>query len=142
MERVFDRVELENLPDVAGDILKLFPDNRFFVVNGEMGAGKTTLIRQLCKAIGVDGFTTSPTFALINEYFSPAKGPVYHFDFYRINKLTEVYDIGYEEYFYSDNYCFIEWSEKIRELLPDKYVEVNIETGDGFRRLSVRLSGN
>ncbi len=104
-----------------------------------MGSGKTTLIKGFCKALKVTDIVTSPTFALINEYRSENYGPVYHFDVYRIKKLEEVMDIGYETYFYSGNYVFVEWPGKIRELLPDKYVYVKIrESEDGKREILVK----
>lgn len=90
-----------------------------------MGVGKTALIKAICKELGVKETVTSPTFSLVNEY-QARDVLIYHFDFYRITELSEVYDIGYEEYFYSNNYCFVEWSEKIETLLPENYVEVQI----------------
>jgi len=98
-----------------------------------MGTGKTTLIKEICVALGVLGLVTSPTFSLINEYLTSSSKIVYHFDFYRLNTIEEAYDIGYEDYFFSNNLCFIEWPEKIEELLPKNYVEVliRIEIIDG-----------
>jgi tRNA threonylcarbamoyladenosine biosynthesis protein TsaE len=97
---------------------------------GKMGAGKTTLIKQLCKKFNVTDQVTSPTFAIINEYKILNNKYIFHFDFYRINKIQEAVDIGTEDYFYSNNYCFIEWGEIIRPLLPEKYIEILIEEID------------
>ena len=104
-----------------------------------MGAGKTTFIKAICEILGVDDVITSPTFAIVNEYRSDLAGElVYHFDFYRIKKLEEVYDMGYEDYFYSGALCFIEWPELIEELLPGNTVKVSIvETDNGGREVTL-----
>lgn len=135
----FNNILLLDMRAAAASIIKHFPEERFFVMRGEMGAGKTTLIKLFCECLGVKSFTSSPTFALVNEYFSEMKGIVYHFDFYRIKSVIEVYDIGYEEYFFGNQYCFIEWAEKIPELLPDEYVEVKIDYGDENRTITASL---
>ena len=102
-----------------------------------MGAGKTTFIKALCEELGVEDVITSPTFAIVNEYTDGEQQPVYHFDFYRIKKLEEVYDMGYEEYFYSGALCLIEWPELIEDVLPDDTVRVTIEEqADGSRLLT------
>lgn len=127
----------EELKTAAKQILADYPDQRVFAFHGEMGAGKTTLIKELCRQMDVQQEVSSPTFALVNEYFSPSQGPVYHFDFYRIETIEEVFDIGYEDYFYSDNYCFLEWPELITELLPENFVYLKIEiTGPEQRLIS------
>jgi tRNA threonylcarbamoyladenosine biosynthesis protein TsaE len=95
-----------------------------------MGSGKTTLIAEICRQLGVTDTVSSPTFALINEYRTDCSDTVYHFDFYRTEKLSEVYDLGYEEYFYSGSTCLIEWPEKIEELLPESYARVDISAID------------
>ena len=101
---------------------------------GKMGAGKTTFIKALCEELGVEDVITSPTFAIVNEYSLPSQEALYHFDFYRIKKLEEVYDMGYEDYFYSGNLCLIEWPELIEELLPENALRVTIEEQpDGSR---------
>ena len=112
-----------------------FPDERFFAFFGKMGVGKTTLIKEICAALGVEDNVCSPTFAIVNEYSDRKGEPVYHFDFYRLKSVAEAYDIGYEEYFYSGCYCFTEWTEKIEELLPESYVRVEIEEQNGTRIL-------
>ncbi len=126
---------LTDLPNIASTILNDIQNVNVFAFYGTMGAGKTTLIKAFCKELGVEEVVTSPTFALINEYSDRNSSPVFHFDFYRIKKIDEVYDIGYEEYFYSKNYCFIEWPELVSELLPDSYVYILIEEVDNGKRV-------
>jgi tRNA threonylcarbamoyladenosine biosynthesis protein TsaE len=106
-----------------------------------MGAGKTTLIKALCHALGVNQEVTSPSFAIVNEYDAGGIDLIYHFDFYRIKKIEEVLDIGYEEYLFSGYYCFLEWADKIDELLPDTYVYINITRGakDKVRQIKASL---
>ena len=114
-------------------------DNKGLVIAfyGKMGAGKTTFIKALCEELGVEDVITSPTFAIVNEYSLPSQGALYHFDFYRIKKLEEVYDMGYEDYFYSGNLCLIEWPELIEELLPEYALRVTIEEQpDGTRTIA------
>ncbi|MCX6285235.1 MAG: tRNA (adenosine(37)-N6)-threonylcarbamoyltransferase complex ATPase subunit type 1 TsaE [Bacteroidetes bacterium] len=117
---------LESLPEVAKQILDTFPDSKVFALYGRMGAGKTTLIRELCHQLGVAGEVQSPTFSIINEYKTSSGESVFHFDFYRINKIEEVFDIGYEDYVYSGSYCFIEWPELAGDLLPEGTVRMEI----------------
>src|SRR5690606_40802538 len=107
---------------------------RIFLFYGNMGAGKTTLINALCRALNVQDHTSSPTFSIVNEYASP-HGSLYHFDFYRLKNETEAFDMGYEEYFYSGNYCFVEWPDKIANLLPLHYVKINMETNENQDRI-------
>jgi len=126
---------LDELPQAAATIIGDIKNLNVFAFYGTMGAGKTTLIKAICKELGVDEVVTSPTFALVNEYTDRNNNPIYHFDFYRIKKIDEVYDIGYEEYFYSDNYCFIEWPELVSELLPDSYVYILIEENNEGKRI-------
>lgn len=121
---------------MAKRLLGEFPEERFFAFFGKMGVGKTTLIKELCAALGVKDNVCSPTFAIVNEYVAGNGEPVYHFDFYRLKNLTEVYDLGYEEYFYSGCYCFTEWTEKVEDLLPEHYVRVEIEESEGKRVLN------
>jgi tRNA threonylcarbamoyladenosine biosynthesis protein TsaE len=117
---------LESLPHVSGQILDSFPDSRVFALYGRMGAGKTTLIRELCHRLNVNDEVQSPTFSIINEYKTTSGDSVFHFDFYRINKIDEVFDIGYEDYVYSGSYCFIEWPELAEDLLPEGTVRLEI----------------
>ena len=125
---------------MARTLLAAFPDDRFFAFFGKMRVGKTTLIKELCAALGVEDNVCSPTFAIVNEYSDRQGAPVYHFDFYRLKSLAEAYDIGYEEYFYSGAYCFTEWTEKVEELLPERYIRVEISDVDGVRRLEASPS--
>ena len=142
------KIEIDNigqLPEVARKMLESFPEERFFAFFGRMGVGKNTLIKELCVTLGVEDNVCSPTFAIVNEYSRPLAAhhssqiiknePVYHFDFYRLKSLAEAYDIGYEEYFYSGCYCFTEWTEKVEELLPERYVRVEIVEREGLRTL-------
>ena len=126
---------VDELAEVARRLLAEFADERFFAFFGKMGVGKTTLIKEICAALGVEDNVCSPTFAIVNEYSDRKGEPVYHFDFYRLKSVAEAYDIGYEEYFYSGCYCFTEWTEKIEELLPESYVRVEIEEQNGTRIL-------
>jgi tRNA threonylcarbamoyladenosine biosynthesis protein TsaE len=117
---------LEMLPEVSKQILASFPASRVFALYGRMGAGKTTLIRGLCRELGVTDEVQSPTFSIINEYKTGTGESLYHFDFYRINKIEEVFDIGYEDYIYSGSFCFIEWPELAEGLLPEDTVRIEI----------------
>ena len=130
---------LAALPEVARNLLSTFGDDRFFAFFGKMGVGKTTLIKEMCDVLGVGENVCSPTFAIVNEYTTAEGEPVYHFDFYRLKSVAEAYDIGYEEYFYSGCYCFTEWTEKVEELLPERYVRVEIDEVDGVRTLTATL---
>ena len=131
------RIEnLDNIRAAAREFIENMGDARVFAFYGKMGAGKTTFVKAICEELGVEDVITSPTFAIINEY--EGEETIYHFDFYRIKKLEEVYDMGYEDYFYSGALCFIEWPELIEELLPEDAVKVSItEEADGSR--TVRL---
>lgn len=124
---------LEDLPAAATWLLHQANDKRVFIFKAPMGAGKTSFIKVICEQLGVEDPTSSPTFSIVNEYSSP-HGPVYHFDFYRLKDEQEAYDLGYEEYFYSGDYCFIEWPEKIPNLIPEDAIEVSIQVDDQFRR--------
>jgi len=126
---------IENISQAAKQFVDNIGGSRVFAFYGKMGAGKTTFIKAVCECLGVEDVITSPTFAIVNEYTSAISDEtIYHFDFYRIKKIEEVYDMGYEEYFYSGNLCFIEWPELIEELLPENAVKVTIEEqADGSR---------
>lgn len=127
--------DLSALQKSAKLLLNNFPEERVFAFYGAMGAGKTTFIKALCHELGSPDYVTSPSFALINEYSTVNESVIYHFDFYRIKKLEEAYDLGYEDYLYSGNYCFIEWPEMIESLLPSEFVEVRIKEADHGKRL-------
>ena len=122
-------VNINEIRSAAREFLNIMGDNKVFAFHGSMGAGKTTFIKALCEELGVTETVGSPTFAIINEYKDGQGLPIYHFDFYRINKLEEVYDFGYEDYFYSGNLCLIEWPELVESLLPENTVRISIEIG-------------
>lgn len=126
---------VNNLDEIAQKLIQEFPDKKVFALYGKMGAGKTTFIQAICKILGSLDNVISPTFAIINEYSTKSKEPIFHFDFYRINDMSEAFDLGYEDYFYSGNYCFIEWPERIEPLLPKGIVEVKIETDEQEHRI-------
>jgi tRNA threonylcarbamoyladenosine biosynthesis protein TsaE len=129
--------DLEQINEAAKQFVAQIGDHKVFAFYGSMGAGKTTFIKAVCEELGVEDVITSPTFAIINEY-TGQEGTIYHFDFYRIKKLEEVYDMGYEDYFYSGALCFIEWPELIEEVLPEDAVKVSIhENADGSRTISL-----
>ncbi|WP_319479845.1 tRNA (adenosine(37)-N6)-threonylcarbamoyltransferase complex ATPase subunit type 1 TsaE [uncultured Draconibacterium sp.] len=130
---------LDELEIAAKEIITAFSDDRVFAFYGKMGAGKTTFIQSICRALGSDDNVTSPTFSLINEYNTADLDSIFHFDFYRIKDIEEAYDLGYEDYIYSGNYCLIEWPEMIESLLPEKMVEVKIEVQDDDTRLITAL---
>ena len=142
---------IENIREAARQFIENIGERHVFAFYGKMGAGKTTFIKAICEELGVEDVITSPTFAIVNEYtVSPSKAqhlslityhsslPIYHFDFYRIKKLEEVYDMGFEDYFYSGALCFIEWPELIEDVLPEDTVKVTIiENTDGTRTVSI-----
>jgi tRNA threonylcarbamoyladenosine biosynthesis protein TsaE len=131
-------VSLSGIDHAAREFLQKVPGRRRFAFYGAMGAGKTTFIKALCKALGVTGSVTSPTFALVNEYEAENNEIVYHFDFYRIDKPEEVFDFGCEEYFASGNYCFAEWPEKAEIVLPPDICRVSVvETATGTRIITL-----
>jgi len=126
---------LHDLKAIATDLLSEFGEHRVIAFYGEMGVGKTTLIKELCTQFGVDDVANSPTFSIVNEYLTQKGETLYHFDFYRIEEEEEVYDLGYEDYFYSGNYCFIEWPENISNLLPENTVKVKITLDNKNNRM-------
>ena len=130
---------LDTIQESAKEFVRQMGDDTVFAFYGKMGAGKTTFIKALCKLLGVEDEVNSPTFAIINEYRSQTTAElIYHFDFYRIKKLEEVYDLGYEDYFYSGALCFIEWPELVEELLPLDTKKVTItENSDGSRTIVI-----
>ena len=128
---------IDQLEEVAQKIISENP-KKVILFHGEMGVGKTTLIKQLCKTLGVTGATSSPTFSLVNEYEVDDNQLVYHFDFYRLNKEEEAMDMGVDDYLYSGNWCFIEWAEKISNLIPEVHSVITISLlADGKRSLTL-----
>ncbi len=132
------RIKIHNIADIdfaAAKLLKEFEGQRVFAFFGEMGAGKTTFIQSLCRELDVIEVVNSPTFTIVNEYHTENGSSIYHFDFFRIKKIEEVFDLGYEDYFYSGNYCFFEWPELITDILPDNAVLVKITVDRGGTRI-------
>lgn len=125
---------LEEIKNVAELIIASRP-NKVLLFNGEMGAGKTTFIKQLCTTLGVTEATSSPTFSLVNEYETTDNQIIYHFDFYRLKKETEALDMGVDDYLYSGNWCFIEWAENIASLIPEAHSTITIEVLPEGKRL-------
>ena len=139
MQSTFLANSISELQTIAQQIIDSYKYDRIFILEGEMGAGKTTLTKSICKHLGANDNVCSPTFAIVNQYFSEKAGDIYHFDFYRINKEQEAFDIGFEEYLYSGNYCFIEWAEKVSNLLPLHYIIISIkETQDQKREITIK----
>lgn len=128
---------LEGLPEVAEQLLTKAGDHKVFAFFGKMGSGKTTFIKEVCLQLGVMEVVASPTFTIVNEYCSRLGIPIFHFDFYRIKSESEAFDLGYENYLYSGNYCFIEWPEKIASLLPAKIAKVTLEVRGEERTISL-----
>jgi tRNA threonylcarbamoyladenosine biosynthesis protein TsaE len=130
---------IDSIATAAQEFIAQMGNSKIFAFYGSMGAGKTTFVKALCETMGVTDTVNSPTFAIVNEYNTPSGVPIYHFDFYRIKQLAEVYDMGYEDYFYGQGICFIEWPELIEELLPEDTVCITIEElPDGSRMIRTR----
>ncbi|NOU60835.1 tRNA (adenosine(37)-N6)-threonylcarbamoyltransferase complex ATPase subunit type 1 TsaE [Marinifilum caeruleilacunae] len=129
---------LEDINSVAAEFIKLVGDKRIFAMHGAMGVGKTTFVKAICEEMGVQDTINSPTFAIVNEYHTAKEDIIYHFDFYRIDDVQEAFDFGYEDYFYSEAMCFIEWPEKIDSILPNDTIEVHFkEEADGSRSIRI-----
>lgn len=129
---------ITEITDVAKAILDYVRTRKIFSIYGELGAGKTTLIKELCKQLGVLDRGSSPTFSLVNEYKTRDGSSVYHLDLYRLRSENEIFDIGYEEFVYSGNYCFIEWPEKIEHLLPEETVRIRISVKNSVREIDIQ----
>lgn len=129
---------IEDYPQAAREFVELLDRGRIFAFYGKMGSGKTTFIKSICEELGVEDSINSPTFAIVNEYEDRNQNTIYHFDFYRIKSIEEVYNMGYEEYLYGDAICFMEWPELIEELLPEETVKVFVEETEGGAR-SVKI---
>ncbi len=127
---------IDTIRESAREFIQNIGEHKVFAFYGKMGAGKTTFVKAICEELGVEDVITSPTFAIVNEYEAHDQS-IFHFDFYRIKRLEEVYDMGYEDYFYSGSLCFIEWPELIEDLLPEDAVKVTItENADGTRTVT------
>ena len=133
--RTINISSLQELDNAAAQFLKLAGEHAVIAFSGEMGAGKTTFIQALCRNLGIKVEVNSPTFSLVNEYFTPVGDSIFHFDLYRIETPDELFDMGYEEYFYSGSLCLIEWPEKARNLIPDDALWVHIVIGENEARL-------
>ena len=127
----------EELCDIAKVILEKY-NSKIFLFYGEMGVGKTSFIKKFCKELKVSDIVSSPTFSIVNQYSNVNDEIIYHFDFYRTEKKEEVFDIGYEEYLFSSSYCFIEWPEKIEDLLPTNYLKINMKLDDNNRIINIQ----
>jgi tRNA threonylcarbamoyladenosine biosynthesis protein TsaE len=128
---------LQQLPDIAKEILRFSSPHKKFLFYADMGVGKTTLIKELSLQLGVNDIVSSPTFSIVNEYVSSMNKKVYHFDFYRLKDEQEAFDMGYEEYFYGDDYCFVEWPEKIPNLIQDDMVKIKMQLNGKKRDIEI-----
>ena len=128
---------LEQLPKIVKEILEFSSPHKKFLFYAEMGVGKTTLIKELSLQLGITDIVCSPTFSIVNEYISSSNGKIYHFDFYRLENEKEAFDMGYEEYFFGDDYCFIEWPEKIPNLIEDNMVIIKMELSGKKRVIEI-----
>lgn len=130
----------QDIDKIAAQFLELTSHYKHYAFYGSMGSGKTTFITAMCKQLQVEDLVSSPTFAIVNEYLAKNSLPVYHFDFYRIKKVDELFDIGFDEYCDEDAYCFIEWPEKAEEIIPDDFLKITIdETDNNQRTISFKL---
>lgn len=140
MEHLFTISSEDQIDKVAEDFLPLLKNHKVVAFYGEMGAGKTTFIKSLCRRMGVEGHVTSPSFAIVNEYAAQDGKVIFHFDFYRLKNVEEVFDMGYEDYFFSNHICLIEWPEKVADFLPTDRLDVFI-TADSNGKRSLKVSG-
>ena len=140
MSKIFYAKKAQELNEIAKSIVEVFENEKKFVFFGEMGVGKTTLIKYICKVLNVQDVVTSPTFSVVNQYRNKDGNTLYHFDLYRIENQEELFDLGLEEYIYSDNYCFIEWPEKAEGLLSDNFVQVQMIKNKEYRIIKVITS--
>jgi tRNA threonylcarbamoyladenosine biosynthesis protein TsaE len=137
---VFREASLTDLDEVAKKFIEKAGNSRVWLFYGEMGSGKTTFIKSLCNQLGVSDAMSSPTFSIVNEYLTRTNTKIFHFDFYRIKNEAEAYDIGTEEYFYSGNYCFVEWPEKIPSLIPAERIDVAITSSENQTQRTLAIS--
>lgn len=139
MNTEFQIKGLESIDSIAKEILKIIGNNRVIAFYGNLGAGKTTLIKSICKQLDVLDIVSSPTFSIINEYITKKGEKIYHFDFYRLKNIQEAIDIGVDEYLDSGNFCFMEWSDKIEEMLPENYIKIKIIPEENPNNRKVQL---
>ena len=136
-------IEIAGLPQIKAAAIKFLEETgpvRKFAFHGHMGSGKTTFIKEICRQLGATDVVTSPTFSLVNEYSTASGETLYHFDLYRINSIEELFDLGYEDYFFSDSYIFVEWAEKAESLMPDLFMQVFVEEApDGSRHIRLDI---
>ena len=137
MNQVFTAKNENDLSDISKKIID-FSDSNLFLLYGDMGVGKTTLVKSLCSVLDVVDVVTSPTFSIVNQYKRSNDKYVFHFDFYRTKNENEIFDIGYEEYLFSSSYCFVEWPEKAEELLPNRFVKIEMKLENNFRKIRVK----
>ena len=128
----------KELLKIAQELFQYFPNTKKLAFYGEMGVGKTTFSKALCEVLQVQDVVSSPTFSIVNEYLSEQNGTVFHFDFYRLKDEQEAFDMGYEDYFYSDAYCLVEWPEKVENLLPSSFAKVQIKVENGERIIKIK----
>jgi tRNA threonylcarbamoyladenosine biosynthesis protein TsaE len=136
MKKQWDASEIKDLDGIAKELLAFIGDHRVLCFYGELGAGKTTFIKSLCRQLGVQDAVQSPTFSIVNEYETSGGEPIYHFDFYRLKTVEEAFDLGYEQYLFSGYFCFIEWPEKVKDLLDLKKVDLYISFTDAKRLIN------
>ena len=137
MELNFEINNENELDFISKEIIEKFK-SKVFLFYGEMGVGKTAFIKSICKHLNVIDVVSSPTFSIVNQYVNDQDEFMYHFDFYRTNNKNEIFDIGYEEYLFSDSFCFIEWPERLDNLLPNKYLEIKMKLRDGNRIIRIK----
>ena len=137
MELNFEINNENELDFISKEIIEKFK-SKVFLFYGEMGVGKTAFIKSICKHLNVLDVVSSPTFSIVNQYINDQDEFMYHFDFYRTNNKNEIFDIGYEEYLFSDSFCFIEWPERLDNLLPNKYLEIKMKLRDGNRVIRIK----
>ena len=141
MELNFEINNENELDFISKEIIEKFK-SKVFLFYGEMGVGKTAFIKSICKHLNVIDVVSSPTFSIVNQYVNDQDEFIYHFDFYRTNNKNEIFDIGYEEYLFSDSFCFIEWPERLDNLLPNKYLEIKMKLKDGNRVIKIKEINN
>ena len=137
MEKSWRCQSEKELLAIAQELFQSFPNTKKLAFYGEMGVGKTTFSKALCEVLQVEDVVSSPTFSIVNEYLSEQNGTVFHFDFYRLKDEQEAFDMGYEDYFYSNAYCLVEWPEKVESLLPSSFAKVQIHVENGERIIKI-----